>query len=504
MSRAEPANFSVPQPPANARPARTAAQSLAATRAGEPRVAFAPKGGFEAAPASTAIRSDAERDTHVERREQPDKRDGTAAAPRTLEPKRGAERDGPDKPKVTRNPKDTRDGKAVNAAEEGQPASAATPERDETAEAGSETAASTSAVDVPAAEIAVDDEAIEVEKDSGTADAAAAIPPPTIADPSTSAPLAVAAALAGQSSEPQEGQGDQGGKGGKEGIDEPPVGIAPKEGTSASGPASPSPAKATVALPNRQPLPGTVAAADPLAASGRSIAAPIAPGHGQPVAAATEVQAQPVETGTARDADPALHGKAPDAFADKVQGAPPFVKAAEATPPAPPSFQPELARATVPAHPAPAEAQPRHTIVAHVPFGAVPFEIGMRALNGATRFEIRLDPAELGRVDVRLEIGDDGTVKTHLTVDKVETLALLQRDARTLERAFEQAGLKPSEGGVDLTLRDQPGQGGRQQRPNDDQTGSPARSDRARIDAGEAAPAGRAVWRGSTGLDLHV
>ena len=79
-----------------------------------------------------------------------------------------------------------------------------------------------------------------------------------------------------------------------------------------------------------------------------------------------------------------------------------------------------------------------------------------------SRFEIRLDPADLGRIDVRLDMGDDGIVKAHLTVDKVETLALLQRDARTLERAFEQAGLKPSDGGVDLTLRDHAFAGHRQ------------------------------------------
>lgn len=41
-----------------------------------------------------------------------------------------------------------------------------------------------------------------------------------------------------------------------------------------------------------------------------------------------------------------------------------------------------------------------------------------------------------------------------LIVDRVETLGLLQREAKTLERAFEQAGLKSSEGGIDLTLRD--------------------------------------------------
>lgn len=88
------------------------------------------------------------------------------------------------------------------------------------------------------------------------------------------------------------------------------------------------------------------------------------------------------------------------------------------------------------------------------PIHVVPIEIGMRAMSGARQFDIRLDPGELGRVDVNLSISDKGEVSAKLVVDRVETLHLLQRDARTLERAFEQAGLKPSDAGVDITLRD--------------------------------------------------
>ncbi|AZO80527.1 MULTISPECIES: flagellar hook-length control protein FliK [unclassified Bosea (in: a-proteobacteria)] len=104
------------------------------------------------------------------------------------------------------------------------------------------------------------------------------------------------------------------------------------------------------------------------------------------------------------------------------------------------------------------------------PLHVVPVEIGARALAGNKRFDIRLDPAELGRIDVSLEISDKGEVSAKLTVDRVETLHMLQRDARTLERAFEQAGLKPSEGGIDMSLRDSSDQqaGARQQRQDDE------------------------------------
>ncbi|RDJ25389.1 flagellar hook-length control protein FliK [Bosea caraganae] len=141
------------------------------------------------------------------------------------------------------------------------------------------------------------------------------------------------------------------------------------------------------------------------------------------------------------------------------------------------------------------------------PLHVVPVEIGLRALAGSKRFDIRLDPAELGRIDVKLEISDAGEVSAKLVVDRVETLHLLQRDARTLERAFEQAGLKPSDAGVDITLRDQSDQSGFRQNRQDEQAPQRARpgSD-AEIDdiaiAAQPVPVRRLVRLG--GVDLSI
>ncbi|MCU4181074.1 flagellar hook-length control protein FliK [Bosea sp. BH3] len=145
---------------------------------------------------------------------------------------------------------------------------------------------------------------------------------------------------------------------------------------------------------------------------------------------------------------------------------------------------------------------------APTPVHLVPIEIGLRAMSGAKQFDIRLDPAELGRVDVNLSISDSGEVSARLVVDRVETLHLLQRDARTLERAFEQAGLKPSDGGVDITLRDPSDQSAfRQNRQHDE---APQRSRQQHgADAGDDAslsidpvPQRRLVRLG--GVDLSI
>lgn len=90
---------------------------------------------------------------------------------------------------------------------------------------------------------------------------------------------------------------------------------------------------------------------------------------------------------------------------------------------------------------------------APVPLGAVPMTIGLRSLSGSSHFEIRLDPVDLGRIDVRLEIDKDrGTVTTSVVVDRADTLALLQRDSGNLQQALAQAGLDPG-AGISLSLR---------------------------------------------------
>ena len=86
---------------------------------------------------------------------------------------------------------------------------------------------------------------------------------------------------------------------------------------------------------------------------------------------------------------------------------------------------------------------------------AVGNEIVRRASVGHNRFEIRLDPPELGRVDVRMKISDDGTVRAHLVVERAETLDLFTRDRSGLERVLEQAGYRAEDGGLQFSLKQQ-------------------------------------------------
>jgi hypothetical protein len=100
----------------------------------------------------------------------------------------------------------------------------------------------------------------------------------------------------------------------------------------------------------------------------------------------------------------------------------------------------------------PVQAQAQAPAVA-VPLSGLAVEIVTRADAGRNHFEIRLDPPDLGRINVKLDVDSKGNVTTHLVVDRADTLDLLKRDASSLERALQQAGLKTSDHALDFSLR---------------------------------------------------
>ena len=124
--------------------------------------------------------------------------------------------------------------------------------------------------------------------------------------------------------------------------------------------------------------------------------------------------------------------------------------------------------------------------------------------SGKSRFEIRLDPAELGRIDVRIDVDRNGQVTSHLTVEKPETLSMLRQDATQLQRALNDAGLSTGGGGLQFSLRDQSQSG-----QNDQNQSNPnvQRLIVAEEEVVPAAVAGRSYGRmfgPSGGVDIRV
>lgn len=129
-------------------------------------------------------------------------------------------------------------------------------------------------------------------------------------------------------------------------------------------------------------------------------------------------------------------------------------------------------------------------------------EIVRRFDGGSTRFELRLDPPELGRVEVRLDVSRDHRVTAVIAADNPQSLMELARHARELEQQLQSAGLSLSENGLSFDLRqgargddsearENSNQGGRLQEIETEDQALPAR------------PVGLERWRGVR-VDLMV
>jgi flagellar hook-length control protein FliK len=90
--------------------------------------------------------------------------------------------------------------------------------------------------------------------------------------------------------------------------------------------------------------------------------------------------------------------------------------------------------------------------------------------NRSTRFDLELNPAGLGKVDVRLEIGAAGQMSAAMTFDNPQTAAELKSRANDLQRALEQAGFNLS-GGLSFDVAGDRGQAQQGWREAQDQSG---------------------------------
>jgi flagellar hook-length control protein FliK len=86
-------------------------------------------------------------------------------------------------------------------------------------------------------------------------------------------------------------------------------------------------------------------------------------------------------------------------------------------------------------------------------FDQIAVSVNRAAADGLDHITIQLKPEALGRVDVHLQLGHDGRMTAAFVADRQDTLDMLQRDSRGLERALSDAGLRTDSGGLSFNLR---------------------------------------------------
>jgi flagellar hook-length control protein FliK len=77
--------------------------------------------------------------------------------------------------------------------------------------------------------------------------------------------------------------------------------------------------------------------------------------------------------------------------------------------------------------------------------------------SGKQNITVQLDPADLGRVDVKLEIGNDGRTHISIMAERKETLDMLKNDMGSLQRSLADSGIKADAGTMQFNLKNQEG-----------------------------------------------
>ncbi|MCC7166126.1 MAG: flagellar hook-length control protein FliK [Rhodospirillales bacterium] len=171
------------------------------------------------------------------------------------------------------------------------------------------------------------------------------------------------------------------------------------------------------------------------------------------------------------------------------------------------------ANANQPAQPtnAPKETQAAHQphefrlpIPAKELIDQVSVQIDKAAKDGLDRITIKLHPESLGKIEVRLDMGQDGRINATIVADRPDTLDALKKDSRDLERALQDAGLKADANSLNFSLKgEREAERQNQFGKNGRQTGRGFALDEAEPDAIAATPV-RARAYGRRGVDIQV
>jgi hypothetical protein len=92
-------------------------------------------------------------------------------------------------------------------------------------------------------------------------------------------------------------------------------------------------------------------------------------------------------------------------------------------------------------------------------FEQVSFNVKTMIKDGSHKISIQLDPADLGKLEIKLHVAENGKTIVHVIADNKDTLEVLRRDTAGLERALSDAGLKTDTGSLNFNLRGQSEQG---------------------------------------------
>jgi len=225
------------------------------------------------------------------------------------------------------------------------------------------------------------------------------------------------------------------------------------EDTAAPDSSAPVPLPVGAAQPIMIPAAVTVLASSPTAVPANAANAKDVKAASTAATTAGPAVAAPSAKGEREEsADPAASSPAPS-FAERLAAQAPAAPSAPRQDTGVPSANASLLAAGQPTatHPAAAPAPLPPVAAPHQPTvsaqaGQIGREMGVqiarRVTDGGSELTVRLNPAEMGRIEVKMSFDDSGTLRATVAAESPRALDLLRRDSADLGRAMTDAGVR--------------------------------------------------------------
>ena len=131
----------------------------------------------------------------------------------------------------------------------------------------------------------------------------------------------------------------------------------------------------------------------------------------------------------------------------------------------------------------------------------VKVNITKSAVKGVDTIEVRLQPEELGHIEIKMQI-KGGKLQAHIISSRPETMEALQKDAQILEKAFNDAGFQTDSNSLSFSFRNEGNQAQEQSSKLRDFIGEVFEQE-AQSDE-KIAEAANQNWSAERGLNIRV
>ena len=134
----------------------------------------------------------------------------------------------------------------------------------------------------------------------------------------------------------------------------------------------------------------------------------------------------------------------------------------------------------------------------------VKVNITKSAVKGVDKVEIQLKPEDLGRIEIKMQIGKDGKLQAHIIASRPETAEILQKDMAGLQKAFNEAGFQTDEGSLSFSFRNEGQSNQEQERNNLRNFIGQALEQETVMDMAGNDTSYNGNWNGASGLNIRV